>query len=386
MAVGGDGHWVLASMWSLLLVSFVFVVLRTYTRVYIVKSFGVDDHMYNLAFFFLLMNTVLMTIGVHYGLGQNLMDILENDPEHLPLSLLYEAASQTFAIIAMSIAKWSLGLFLLRLVKEKWHKIAIWCMMACLMSASIAVCFVYWLQCTPVEYLWNRKIPGRCHIDTAPVSMTLCILCVVADFFFAGFPWLFILGLQMKMKEKMVILISLSLGVIAGAFGIKRTLEVPKLKSPNHTKDPMGLIVWSAAELTVTMICIAIPVCRPLYKKCFSKWTSRNSSNYPNSGASYPLRTIGGGVLQAKRVDRNGSGSTADTNEQVEEHERKTGINGPFTRTRVYPKSDGRRIGGDQSEEEILGSEFRRSQIMDLEAQNGGTMPTRHTNNSERSM
>ncbi|WXC45667.1 hypothetical protein QX201_005367 [Fusarium graminearum] len=174
MAAGGDGHWVLASMWSLLLVSFVFVVLRMYTRVYVIKSFGADDRMYNLAFFFLLMNTVLMTIGAQYGLGQNLMDILEEEPDHLPLSLLYEAASQTFAIIAMSIAKWSLGLFLLRLVKEKWHKIAIWCMMACLISASIAVCFVYWFQYTPPEYLWNRKIPGRCHIDTAPVSLTLC--------------------------------------------------------------------------------------------------------------------------------------------------------------------------------------------------------------------
>lgn len=50
MAAGGDGHWVLASMWSLLLVSFVFVVLRMYTRVYVIKSFGADDRMYNLAF------------------------------------------------------------------------------------------------------------------------------------------------------------------------------------------------------------------------------------------------------------------------------------------------------------------------------------------------
>lgn len=50
MAVGGDGHWVLVSMWTLTLVTFVFVVLRTYTRIYIIKSLGVDDHVYNLAF------------------------------------------------------------------------------------------------------------------------------------------------------------------------------------------------------------------------------------------------------------------------------------------------------------------------------------------------
>ncbi|KAH6992758.1 hypothetical protein EDB82DRAFT_554771, partial [Fusarium venenatum] len=371
MAVGGDGYWVLASMWPLTVISFVFVVLRTYTRVYIVKSFGVDDHMYNLAFFFLLINTILMTIGVHYGLGRNLMDISRDDPEHLPLSLLYEAASQTFAIIAMSIAKWSLGLFLLRLVKEKWHRIAIWCMMACLMSASISVCFVYWLQCTPPQYLWNRNIPGHCHVDTAPASMLLC-----GKYFrtsFVLFSWR--AKLDSSLCGGRLLLRRLSLAVY------------PRLtdEDEREDEDPMGLIVWSAAELTVTMICIAVPVCRPLYKKCFTRWTSRGSSNCPNSAASYPLQTIGGGVHPAKRVDRNGSGSTADTHEHIEERERKMGINSPFARTRVYPKSDARRLGDDQSEEEILGPEFRRSQIMDLEAQNEGTRPTHHTTNSERS-
>lgn len=170
-----------------------------------------------------------MTVGVHYGLGQNLPDILENDPDDLPPALIYEATSQTFAILGMSIAKWSLGLFLLRLVQEQWHKVAIWLSMGCLMAASVAVCFVYWFQCTPPQYLWNRRIKGRCVIDTAPVSMLLCsesettlsgidliviVLCVVVDLFLAGFPWLFIWGLQMKRKEKIIILSSLSLGIL----------------------------------------------------------------------------------------------------------------------------------------------------------------------------
>jgi hypothetical protein len=50
MAMGGDGPWVVTVMWSLTAIGFVFVILRIYTRVVIVKSFGVDDHVYNLAF------------------------------------------------------------------------------------------------------------------------------------------------------------------------------------------------------------------------------------------------------------------------------------------------------------------------------------------------
>lgn len=151
----------------------------------------------------------------------------------------------------------------------------------------------------------------------------------------------------------------------------------------------MGLIVWTAVEITVTMVCIGIPVCRPLYKKYFRKWTTRNSSNYPehNSGASYPLRTIGGGIIPAKRADKSGSGDTSDTHDKImREHERKLGIGSSLSRTKVYPKADGRFHSDDQSEEEILGPEFRRSQMLDLEAQGGGTQLKREITTSERSI
>ncbi|KAG4271305.1 hypothetical protein FPRO04_11067 [Fusarium proliferatum] len=366
MAIKGEGPRVIGAMWALTVVALVFVVLRAYTRIFIVKSLGIDDHVYNLAWIFLLLDTVFTTVAVDYGVGQDMDDVIQNNPSDLAPALIFEAVSQSFAIVGMSLAKWSLGLFLLRLVKQQWHKVAIWISMASLMCASITVCFVYWLQCTPPNYLWDRTIPGgRCTVDTAPASMLLCILCVAVDSFLAGFPWLFIWGLQMKMKEKIVILSSLSLGVIAGAFGIKRTLEVPKLKSPNHTKDPVGLIVWSAAEMTVTMICIGIPVCRPLYKKYFSKWSSRNSSKYQqNSSASYPLQTIGGSTMYPAQVHKKDSTSEAS----VQEYERR-GVRSSFNKNKVFAKGAERGYGDNQSEEEILGPDFRRSQRQDIEGQ-----------------
>lgn len=110
-----------------------------------------------------------------YGVGQNMSDVIQNNPSDLAPALIFEAVSQSFAIVGMSLAKWSLGLFLLRLVKQQWHKVAIWLSMASLMCASITVCFVYWLQCSPPNYLWDRTIPGgRCTVNTAPASMLLC--------------------------------------------------------------------------------------------------------------------------------------------------------------------------------------------------------------------
>jgi hypothetical protein len=184
-------------MWIVTAVTLVFVLLRIYTRAYVVQSYSIDDHVYNLAFVskmlvearrqertladlgvsaapqgFLVMYTVSTTVSAQYGFGQNMVDI--EDPEHLVLAILFEAIGQTFAVIGMAIAKWSLGLFLLRLVTQTWHRVTIWIIMGSLAAASFSVCFVFWLQCTPPAYLWDRRIPGGfCQVDATPVSLTL---------------------------------------------------------------------------------------------------------------------------------------------------------------------------------------------------------------------
>ncbi|GAB1319258.1 Integral membrane protein pth11 [Madurella fahalii] len=391
MAMGGDGPWAVAVMWIVTILTFIFVLLRVYTRALVVQNYGIDDHVYNFAFVLLLCYTIFTTISAHYGFGQNMADIPILDD--LIDAILFEAIGQTFAVVGMAVAKWSLGLFLLRLVTQGWHKVAIWIMMCSLMGASISVCFVFWLQCTPPAYLWDRRIPGGyCHIDTTPVSLTLCILCVLADFFFALFPWLFLWNLQMNQREKIVIAASMSLGLIAGACGIKRTVEVPNLISQNYLKDTVGLIVWSAAEIAVTMICIGIPVCRPLYKRFLDKISTNGTgsggykkhsvgggrSGRSGGGPRYGLRTFGGSTMPGASTwepegetvrDRDGDDAGSDRTGSSGDEAKGGGKGGqankgmklgitPFTETTAV-------AGGDVcapdngSQEEILGGEFK---------------------------
>ncbi|KAK4033041.1 hypothetical protein C8A01DRAFT_40508 [Parachaetomium inaequale] len=408
MPMGGQGPWAVAVMWMVTVVAAVFVALRAYTRILVVQSYGIDDHVYNFAFALLVCYTATTTVAAHYGFGQNMADII--DVEDLVKAILFEAIGQTFAVVGMAVAKWSLGLFLLRLVTKAWHKVAIWVTMGSLMAASISVCFVFWLQCTPPAYLYDRRIPGGyCHINTTPVSFTLCILCVLADFFFALFPWLFLWNLQMNQREKMIIALSLSLGLFAGACGIKRTVEVPSLSSANYLNDTVGLIVWSAAEIAVTMICIGIPICRPLYKHWLDRllgyasgagsggYQKQKGQQQQQGGRSgdnssrqrgYGLRTFGGGTMPGTSSSRwrpetttnegadsssdvvsesDGKGTTAATgvpgtggrNKNQKQHgkgagEVKLGLDGPFNEATA--------VGGmdwNGSEEEILGLEFR---------------------------
>ncbi|KAK3294502.1 uncharacterized protein B0H64DRAFT_188895 [Chaetomium fimeti] len=397
MAIGGQGPWAIAVMWIVTAVTFIFVILRAYTRIRVVQSYGVDDHVYNFAFFLLVCYTTMTTVSAHYGFGQRVAEI--GDLDDLANTILFEAIGQVFAVIGMAVAKWSLGLFLLRLVTQAWHKIAIWVTMGSLMAASISVCFVFWLQCTPPAYLYDRRIPGGyCHINTTPVSFTLCILCVIADFFFALFPWLFLWKLQMNQREKMVIAISLSLGLFAGACGIKRTIEVPNLSSADYPYDTVGLIVWSAAEIAVTMVCIGIPICRPLYKQWLDRMLSygygsgvgsggyqkqKGRSGEDNSHRGYGLRTFGGGTMPGRAHQAgshpNNNAAGDSSSDIISDTDSKGGAGGAGAATLSGAKvgmdgpfHEATAVGGlewNGSEEEILGSESRvKTAVSDVEA------------------
>jgi hypothetical protein len=168
--------------------------------------------------------------------------------------------------------------------------------------------------------------------------------------------------------------------------------------------------------MAITLICIGIPVCRPLYKRAFRRLFGETSSagyhkqsggadgGSKNENNSVPLRTIGGGLVGAdgkpitgsskKRasvlnngrnksgldtvadttgIDKDGSGSGDD----ISFTDVKLGVNGPFTRTTVgrgRPESGGG--GGNASDEELVPQTVRRSDEERERQGSGGIMVT----------
>lgn len=385
MGLKGDAGWALGVMWLMCGLVFMFLLLRIYTRVVCLASYGLDDHIYIVAFIFLLIFTVFIHLAGTVGFGQTMEEI--GDIELVVKATLYECIGQGFAIVGMAIAKASLGTFLLRLVTVFWHKVAIYAAMSFVTAASIAQVLCFWLSCVPVQYVYDRRIPGgKCPIDTRPTSYLLCTSTIIVDTFFAIFPWIIVWPLQMAKREKFTIAGSMSLGLIAAAAGIVRTFEVKGLYTNNYLKDSVGLIVWSSAEMAITLICIGIPVCRPLYKRAFRRlWGESAAAGYrkqsggnDGDGSSHALRTIGGGLLgpdgkplpkklTAKGQSSNGGGSRGatlvtgknDSNDDISFSDVKLGVNGPFTRTTVgRGRNDSN--GDNTSDEEIL-DEYRRN-------------------------
>lgn len=120
--------------------------------------------------------------------------------------------------------------------------------------------------------------------------------------------------------------------------------------------DSVGLIVWSLAEIAVTMICIGVPVCRPLYRKIwvqhFGGSESRSNTGYLRHDA-IGLNTIGGGRMPGATTRSDDDKSMADL---------KLGMKGPSNKARAEYAGSGNEEGlsiGNGSDEDILGEEYR---------------------------
>lgn len=268
MGLKGDAPWALGVMWLLAGLVFFFLLLRLYTRIVCLASYGIDDHVYIVAFVFLIIFTAFTTLAGHYGFGQTMEEIGSIDSA--VQATLYECIGQGFAIVGMAIAKSSLGFFLLRLVTVPWHRIAIWSAMTLVTLASIgrlshaerpehgadphiAQVLCFWLSCVPLNYVYDRRIPGGyCPIDTRPTSYILCsalspspdvvasadllqspVSTILVDFFFAIFPWIIVWPLHMPQREKYTIAGSMSLGLMcANPSPLSQTLQLTCIPAP----------------------------------------------------------------------------------------------------------------------------------------------------------
>lgn len=378
IGIGGDAPMMLGILWGFTAVTFVFVILRLYTRIKVVQAYGLDDHFFNASFVSLLIYDIMLTLSSFYGFGQDMTEILavkgtKDGMETISKAILYSAIGQTVLVFGTVLSKTSLALFLLRLVTTRRDQIAIWVPDFFLATAVVASLFVFWFSCVPVAYLWDRRLDGSCPINPAAISTYAGCWSVIIDFFYAAFPWWLLWNLNMPRREKLIIGFSMSLGVLAGACGIKRAIELKNLGSPNYLKDVVGIIIWHAAEMCTTLVCVGIPVCRPLYKDWFGSWMSgrrsgdqdltgtgstgwmKHKNNPSGGGGVFAMHTIGGSEFKGQQhtnttSERDGRRDSGSTDEELV-------LRGDVHRSKQHTFAVGAAERDDGSEQSILGPE-----------------------------
>ncbi|KAJ5730044.1 uncharacterized protein N7483_004552 [Penicillium malachiteum] len=286
---GGLGPMTNAVLWVEVVIFTLFVVLRLYTRKKLLNSVGIDDYLVCFALVLHILYTVFVTIATRYGLGQLYATV--GDAETYFTAVKYELFSQVAGLMVIGVGKAAVGMFLLRIVRNKIH---IWVIWVCLFITAVLTLFAsitVIVQCVPVQKSWNPSTPGNCWLNFSNVGYTVGSWFVAADLSFAILPWFVVWDLNMKQKEKITVACGLSLGVFAGVCGIVRTVALSGLDASEYIYDTVPMLIWSATESCVTIMCSTIPVLRPLYirvrygKDGKDGSSGDNSYNFPMYGS-----------------------------------------------------------------------------------------------------
>ncbi|OLN85459.1 hypothetical protein CCHL11_08084 [Colletotrichum chlorophyti] len=262
------GPGLLATIWTLAFVAGAFIALRLYCKFSRGRGLWADDHFLIASWLALLALGVFITICVSYDFGKHNWDIT---PGNWSWLLLYANLSGSFSIIAAAWSKTSFALTLLRIAREssdRWMRYVIWFIIISInIALGLAVLFT-WIQCWPVEKTWRTaSTPGTCWPKRIPVTYNIFTASYsgAMDIVLAMLPWKMIWGLTMTRREKIGVLVAMSMGIFAGAVSFIKIRTIAAIGAFDII-DTVELTIWGAAESAVTIIAATLPILRALFR------------------------------------------------------------------------------------------------------------------------
>ncbi|KAI1277432.1 hypothetical protein F5Y07DRAFT_362937 [Xylaria sp. FL0933] len=240
--------------------------LRTYTRLALVKTWGLEDWCMSLAAIsFVLFITSALT-GVHYGTGRHFTDLTA---ENIRQAMKYWWFCYIWYCITMIFSKISIGVFLLRLTVTRVHHAIIYVVMLLTVASGIVFFFVTLFQCHPVTYFWDKETKGGTCIDPkiiAALTYLYSSFSVICDFTFSILPMFLISGLQMGRRAKWALVPILGIGCVASIAVAVRFAYIHNFLDPDFLWATVDIAIWSSNEQGLAITAASLATLRPLVR------------------------------------------------------------------------------------------------------------------------
>jgi hypothetical protein len=207
--------------WTMFAITAVIVGLRIFCRMrYAGAGIGMDDYITCGCLLVFLLTCILITEGSRHGLGRHMATL---DPESIPLALKYNVIISAVLIWTFSLPKFAIISVLKRILNYGTKTTVVFWGLALSSQACILATSVWWFeQCSPVEYGWNRTIPGSCADISVLANLGYFTSAYSAflDIFFALYPIPFIMRLNMPFRSRVAVSVALGFSAMASVVSI----------------------------------------------------------------------------------------------------------------------------------------------------------------------
>ncbi|ORY61612.1 uncharacterized protein BCR38DRAFT_525971 [Pseudomassariella vexata] len=298
--VPNNGPFIIGVTWWLCFFCGGFLTIRLYAKISRHQWLWWDDYVLIFSWTMFFIESIITQLGTNLGFGKHYYNI---PSANLLTIALYTSIGASISCFASTGSKISWGISLLRLT-EGYCEVFVWFAIVTLFMVMIPSALLTWIQCTPIEKVWNTYVAGRCLDASIPVNYGIfnAAWCAVMDFALALLPWKLIWKLQMRTKEKIGVGIAMSLGILSGVCAIVKGVYMVELRQQDFYFNGKDLAIWTAVETATAIIAASLPVFRALLKEAIStRSNNAGSDEMPLAHLTNVLRTIGGTPLKSRR-------------------------------------------------------------------------------------
>ncbi|KAK4664089.1 uncharacterized protein QC763_001630 [Podospora pseudopauciseta] len=273
------GPTVSRTIWFFLAFSTVFLFLRIYCKKWRSRGLWWDDYVLIFSWLMFIASAVICQLVINLGFGRYPCDI---PPSHHPtIAFVGATLGSCITILTIVWSKTSFAITILRLSPSGsvLRNIA-WFVLVSMNTLMIVQAVVVWVKCNPISKNWDLSNEGTCwDVHATNYYGVFCgVFSGVCDIVLALLPWRLVWGLQMRKKEKLGVVVGMSMGVVAGVWAFIKSSKLVLLGSKNFTYEGCLLLIWTSAEIGTTIMASCIPVLRVLFKELHDNHVEKQNS------------------------------------------------------------------------------------------------------------
>ncbi|MCJ1312975.1 hypothetical protein MMC25_006651 [Agyrium rufum] len=277
---------------------------RIYARRMKAKELALDDWMILLALVVTIASCIPYIVGATIGgIGTHMYYVTEEQALRFGKILF---ALQFLYLSAVSVTKISILLFYKRIFTTRWFQITTNVMIGVVLAWSTSFIFATLFQIVPIKYNWEFPAEGQTYTEINEYTMYVVQmgLEVCLDIITLLIPIPVIWTLHLDKKNRQVLTAIFLLGGFVCIASVVRLYYLAKYLNPSYsatgdiTYDITDIIIWSAIEPCVGIICACLPTLGPIFRThSFESWfggirsymrlgSSRKSSQSSASGSN----------------------------------------------------------------------------------------------------
>ncbi|KAH6985313.1 hypothetical protein EDB80DRAFT_756783 [Ilyonectria destructans] len=281
-----------------LVISWISVALRTYTRACLMTGCQADDWLMLIGQLIFTISCIFILIGVRDGLGRH-NEAIKDDNDEVN-ALMWQALATVTYILDMMFIKLSIGVLLLRLSVLKVYTWILWISLVVITIWSCVIFFWDIFQCNPVAKQWDFRImSGHCVAahQIVAAAYSISAMTILSDWLYALLPVPMLWAVKMSKQARATVIIILGLGVFAS---IATLIRLRFLADLTNTDDILfagtDAMVWTLVEPGVAIVASSLATIRPLLRamkiKGFESTYGTGHSNAMRTGTRSKSRSL----------------------------------------------------------------------------------------------